>query len=629
MDSDDEPRLSLSIDFDLTHFLGRLDLEYRMLKASSRHTIFCLTYAVIVLWLAISHDPRPTWGTQAHLRSFIVELMLDKDLPVDAYVTKIQNLTSSLGNSKEWQSWTSVLSGSKRSLQSCDRGFFADAMRAQKALVERNSSCLSESDDAFVNATCSGNFTCDGICTSFLTEPLSPACLISPSNSTIFQGELAVVANRSVELRTSPLLASLSVDILTKSASGSLITLIQTSWNEEMISCQISCLGKQKADSVIGIAVCFGACAILILLDIKNVLKKARSSSIFHWWKYLSLLHTLCLPAIVGLRWLFNERVYNPSLNSILNRSMPGNALQVVWDFKTLLLYKNMCSCFIFLLVMTASYRLFRILSVHPKTAVLYYVVVSKRWELLYFVLSLSFVLFYFCTIWFFVTGKWIAQYLIQVPFGVWPYTDDNRAVLIVFGLITFHFLAVVFQVIVNSGYKEFRSKQQSSVALNFHEDVWVAMKRFIARRRSKHRWPHRLVLLLALENIKNGSGKKSISINDLRAELDRIKTANFSQNSESKWFLKLDKLHRKELGRFDPEALVDIWDFYAYYFGHIFLFPKNAKTARDTDSVVQEIRERMSENSRAVPLPSPNLPPVEEIRKRTLQLKRIKLSNF
>lgn len=103
---------------------------------------------------------------------------------------------------------------------------------------------------------------------------------------------------------------------------------------------------------------------------------------------------------------------------------------------------------------------------------------------------------------------------------------------------------------------------------------------------------------------------------------MERIKAHPRSVNLESKLGNKLLKLHAKELAIFDLQAVEELWAFYSLTFGESFLFVKIGDEHKLSPSdVLQQIRLEMSNFLN--PHDAPKYPPIEEIRKRTTQLKQ------
>lgn len=491
--------------FDLGKFEKRLLVEYRLLKASTRHTVFGLTYLLVLTWLTITHRPQAASSHRASLFRMGLGPQAESESSFTDFAEWTSGVSDGLTSSSDIQSWMSVIQGSKRRLGSCDNSPLSDSLVALQAMTDRNTSCLSESDESYVNSSCVVNGSCVGLCVSHWTEIMPPACFLQHANTSLFQSESLVILNESFKLKWNPLLASISVDFVIKDPTGEMLSLAEVNWSYSQMDISLTVLRKREPVSIPWIGACLGACMILLLFDVKNIYKKAKCAGKFRWWKFLKLIHSFALPSIIAVHWIANEYYMNPEFVT-LSQTSQENGVYTVPNLKNLIFMRNGADCLVFLLLLSASYRLFRILSGHPKSAVLYEIVVSRRWEMFNLALSLGFVLIYCSMIWWFVKGKQIAQSLVQTPFGVWPSIKekDHAVVLIVFGLISFHFLAVVFQVIVTSGFKQYRETEAaSSLALSFHEDVWYALKRCIARKKSCYRWPHRLVLLLALENLK------------------------------------------------------------------------------------------------------------------------------
>ena len=126
------------------------------------------------------------------------------------------------------------------------------------------------------------------------------------------------------------------------------------------------------------------------------------------------------------------------------------------------------------MLNLLAASRVIVVLSAHPRTAVLYETVMGKRVEICKLLFSFSLVVFLFTAVW-----SRSPELLIQVPFGVWPFQNrDSTIFFVAFGLLAYHFLFVLFQVIVNAGFKEFRLKTRHLVSYHLHTDIWFIVKR-------------------------------------------------------------------------------------------------------------------------------------------------------
>jgi hypothetical protein len=235
-----------------------------------------------------------------------------------------------------------------------------------------------------------------------------------------------------------------------------------------------------------------------------------------------------------------------------------------------------------------------------------------------------------------------VFQWLVQVPVGVWPITQDNALFLIIFGILTFHFMVVLFQVIVHAGFKEFKG-EQSPASLAFHVDVLYLCKRFIARRlRSKRPWPDRLILIYALESIRDRrliNDQGLVSFAELHNELCHMKSNCDNLSGEAMVAdsitvasrTRIATFHKSELAALDPDALQQVWEWYYNQFGKTFLAPALVKSQslNPEDATLEEIwayvRRLQETKTSLAEKDEPSLPTLDEIKARTAQLNSLK----
>ena len=196
-----------------------------------------------------------------------------------------------------------------------------------------------------------------------------------------------------------------------------------------------------------------------------------------------------------------------------------------------------------------------------------------------------------------------VLQSLVQVPFGVWPFDSTNTVLLICFGLISFYWLLNIFQILVNLNFRRYRGEVDGCVVANgFFEDMWLFVSLSIARVRSEYKWPHRLVVLFALESIRDQrhpNDRHRLSVQDLRAELSRITQRGTKLLDDPippyPDLFHVTEMHRRKLvahhvhAKFDVDSVFDVWKWYTNHFGLTFLACK-AETAKPTlqDEIVR-----------------------------------------
>jgi hypothetical protein len=628
-------------EFSIQGLSDRLLLEYKMLKASTRHSVFAFSLLLTIIWLVLVHRPSEVLRKRIDIQDTIkIPMGLSKSSP-DQFRAFVNSSIFSLSDMAVRQQLLSIVSGQKYKLEVCNKPPYGLKSSNYWDLSSVDG-CLSDSDLVVVNSTCSLEAgSCDSLCKSSITESQQTTCLVveSVANATAVVGDF-FISNQSLTLGFSPLLATVRADMAFITSENFAVLLQSVYQQDSWASISLSVFPHTK-DLIIPLMVsCLAVSLAMIALDVKSIVKKHMCKDRLRWWTSLRLLHSLCVPAIVALKWSYVSNMLEPKVrgfSSALNSEWDGVALIAATDgLRELQAWKNWVDSLIFILLMVSSCRLLKILSSHPRTAILYDIITSRRTELLKLFLCFALVLGHFLIVWWWLgTDRStppliILQWLIQVPFGVWPFNSDNTALLIAFGVITFHFLVVVFQVIVNAGFKQYRSKHSRFDANPVHVDVWYALKRYLARKRSKYVWPHRLVLLYAI-NWRMARGELIITRDGLYTELERIhkKGKNIqTEANENESALcravrkKLTKLHSKGLKAFDPLSVDEVWSFYASHFGSQFLDPSIGKPKQDPHrTLMDEIKKLMSRGLSPPSSEDEPLPPIEEIERRTRQL--------
>jgi hypothetical protein len=259
--------------------------------------------------------------------------------------------------------------------------------------------------------------------------------------------------------------------------------------------------------------------------------------------------------------------------------------------------------CVSYVLVLIASGRFVHVSSAHPKTRIVFEIFFGRITEILKLFFSLLIVTGYFVFVFWWkrnIEPVLVLQWLVQIPLGVWPLTSANVVLVIIFGIVTYHFLVVLSQVIIASGVRRYTP---CPTALSLHGDLYLIFRRFLVRKffSSDPHWPSRQTLISVLRNVE--SHQKVVSLHDILTEVTRLQSE--------------DTIHTEN---FSLRGVEEVWHWYVGHFGSFCLKPK-----KNDDISVEDILRYVEE----LPVPAESEVhgenfPVEEIARRTCELNSI-----
>ena len=534
----------------LEAFIDRLVLEYKLLKASARHFAFAVSFIATVLWIGVMQSSSEVLAFRKNIESGL-------NL---GYITTANSVEDSL-------SWFN---------SSC-----IPALQSQF-------SSLNDSTYPFVlvwpqvevtNDYTISNFSCEShICVSEENE----ITWTNVSGSLDIPAPSSVSAIEVVFVLYYPQAVSAGlISIYVTDSGGSYSLSIHQPWQRRILQLYLG-------------GVCLSLSLISMILDIKELYKRYRMSSRLRLLKLYTLLNTFSIPLVIGLRVLWFEYILDlpGRLSAILSATgQPNNLKQALVSFDQIKFVERTIQCVTVGLLGSASVRLFRILSAHPRTEVLIAVLSNARTDLLHFIITAGFVYGFYSTVWWALSSVSILrilEWLIQIPFAQWTFNGSNTWLLIIYGTIAYHFLLNYLLMIVSKGfgrYRDSRMKEKCVVSQSFMLDVVYSIERFIHRVIvSRKKWPHRLVLLFALGTLRDerkpGCARRHVSKSEFLDALQNVALQGKEilkgtcPTSETHFYgVKLVKLHEKEL-QWDVAANEIVWDWYKSKFGSSILAP-------------------------------------------------------
>ena len=410
------------------------------------------------------------------------------------------------------------------------------------------------------------------------------------SSSCSSSGSQIVWANRSEALDVSMTSTAISMDIfyMIYSPQSVSVAAISVHFTEDLsyVGVDVYRSWPSRIFQLYLGSSCLFLSLVSMILDIKELVKRYRVSKSIRLVKIYSLLNTFALPLVIGLQVFWFEYFLSLPQRIATLLSVRGDALSLLSEsesFVRIKYVKYSVQCLSCLLLGSASVRLFRILSAHPRTEVLIAVMRNAKIDLMHFSVTAGFVLGYFTWVWWTVSSKniWtLVEWLLQVPFAQWSFDGTNTLLLLIYGIIAYHFLLNYLLIIVSTAFSEYRAGMKDCLVSNaFAVDVVYSVKRWIHRISSRKKWPHRLVLLCALGTVKAHRGH--ISKGDFLQALDLLARrgkdlVNDPDEGSSKLRMfrsKLVTLHENEL-KWDQSSNEIVWEWYKNQFGDTFLAP-------------------------------------------------------
>ena len=577
----DENVVDQLADLHLNHFVDRLQMEYRMLKASTRHLLFGLSFILTVTCVAAGHTPDPVYQLRKALIAAMSLVEINRISNSEAgfrwfNATLASRLEASLLVPNITQVSVTIalaaplIYGEKHHLVSC-----SDAIPTSSVLknprgfnLDAEGSCLSESDREYLNRS-------ERLCTSSDLEPVPPGCLAGSQPLSDLGKSLLASVGISLVLFTPRMTAISKVDILFTDSGGeySINVLQLPNPDNTQVYLRYSSMG---------------CCGFSLLLDFKNWFKKFHRGHRMRYKTY-TLFNSFALPSVTILNWIFERQLSN--LPDVASAVMTDSAIGIN-RLDSLIRARHILQILTVVLLSSASLRLVRILSAHPRTSVLTYVAQKSRTEVVGFIITVS-LIFGYCVAVFTVTHSArpvsVVKLLVPVFFGVWPFEPGNTLLLVMFGIAVFYVMLNWFQIFVNQHFRNFKALPRSTVTQGLVADILVSLLRFVARLRSKHGWPHRLVLLYALERIRDSrpvDERFSVSFEEFCTEVRRIrslgKKIGNDPEPEFKDQYESTQLHKRKLvahhvtDKFDDRGILEVWRWYSERFASSFLRPEN-----------------------------------------------------
>lgn len=589
-------------DLHLNHFLDRLQMEYKMLKTSTRHLLFGLSFIFSVTCVAAGHSPDPVYRLRkALIATMSLDVIEDISFPGSGFRWFNTTLGTRLEASLLVPNITQVsapvslaaplIYGEKHRIVACSDSIPTSSVfnTSHASNLDAEDSCLSESDRVYLNRS-------DRLCTSVELEPVPAGCLAASQPVSELGKRLLASVAISVVLFTPRITAISKVDIsLTDSGGEYSINVLQLpNPDNAQVSLRYVSL------------ICSG---LSLLLDFKNWFKKFHRGHGMRYKTY-TLFNSFALPSVTILNWIFERHLSN--LPDVASEVMTDSAVGIT-RLDDLIRARHILQILTVVLLSSASLRLVRILSAHPRTSVLTYVALKSRTEVVGFIITVS-LIFGYCVAVFTVTHSArplsVIKWLVPVFFGVWPFEPGNTLLLVMFGIAVFYVMLNWFQIFVNQHFRDFKALPHSPVTQGFVADIIVSLLRFVARMRSKHVWPHRLVILYALERIRDSrpvDQRFSVSFEEFYTEVKRIRSLGKKIESdpepEFKDQYETTKLHKRKLvahhvtDKIDEEGILVVWRWYGERFASSFLRPGNRDPTRPSlEERIRKIREHLSQ---------------------------------
>ena len=538
--------------FHSKNFLDRIVLEYKILKASTRHFVFAVSFVVALCCIGFTTDNAAHLGTRSILEDVLkfnsfqnISSLEDHLSWVNANLLSLPPTTNS--TARVVFVGPSVTLLRKFVLREC-----LDPLRKQ---FNNSTLCLSETDKRLTEC-----ILCPFFCRSEVEEPYLIQCISSlPLNSTAGYSSTDLLLINSPLLMYNPMMSNIRsrhiVYIPVYDMIGYIDIIYKGGWGIYLY--------REKDLEKYFFIVGFFFASFSILIDGKNVYKKFKRNQL-SFINLLKHLNSFSVLILLILRWIqLDFKILNNSLPLLLVDIFDFESITgIVSVFDSILFSVNLnmlLNIISFFLICLSSIRFFRILSFHPKSKVLSSIgrIGKRDW----IVLSLAcFVatIYYSTVAWILGNDTWTAGLysVMQVPFGVWPFTDSNTVVLFFYGLIVFYYFLSLLQIIVAKHYSRYRQKHIPAAALGVVEDIIEFFLVSLKRRRDLRVWPSRLALICALENINT----ETVCFNQLFAELSRLQKGSGSKYREKLSF-------QFPLVETDRGAVQNMWLHYASRF--------------------------------------------------------------
>ena len=633
----------------LGNFLERVHIEYKLLKVSSHHIMYSVSFFLVIAWTCSSLSSVRAFSGQQDMRQIVGLSPGSYAFNFNEYIKWLNDLKQSFQSTNPVLDLALLVRGTKFMVEPCSSTGYSKRSRISSSRLTKESSCISDADAIVLESICDSNETCSLTCVADSIEVAAVRCLIQdPQSENITTNDFVILGMNSTSLAAveNPQLIKSVFAVLVVNVSAVNVKIVVAQFDSPsqftVSYVSLHSTRDELLPLICGVVVLL---AIVISMDIRYLLRKRALDRPLKLFGNLRVCFPAAVILIVCIRWIYFKSYLDNSLRMFYSIDRVVDSQEYVEGVDTLMMcrsWKNVVDCVTFGLTMFASLRLLNMLSAHPKTAILYRIIFMRKREFIKAFVSLTLLYAHFMLVRCLVMGDrhsvQVFQWLVQVPVGVWPMTNDNVLFLLLFGLLTFHFMVVLFQVIVHAGFKEFKT-MACPAAQAFHVDVWYLCKRFIARRLwSKRCWPDRLILIYALECIRDRrppTERGCVTLSELHEELCNIK-ANSSGVCEeteaadpitAKHKAKLLMFYQSEISVLDPDSIEEIWEWYYNEFGIGFLAPDtvNRPHSNPDDVSINEIMQYVGglqqHQSSTVDVEQSVLPTLDEIRARTTQL--------
>ncbi len=501
------------VGFRIDNFRNRLTLERDMLQASVRHGAFSVCFLLVISWLAYAHDPRAVLEERKAISGILETSGAKLSRSFESYRDWSYQIMLNFFSETSNRTGYASLRLTKVTFSPCSDGM-EQLFTSGSARPNETEYCLSSTDLSVLDTSCSTNETCGALCISPVTEPVLFDCMIDGETSkTTWTGDSLIIKD-PFKIKWSTLLHSIQIIFIVKFGEN-LISRIDSYFTNSFDSINLNVFRLNPDLALPFMIVCITLSGLHLIVDTTYWVKDmiATRNKFPNWRRLLDILTSIALNIIIALRWIYAWLFAKDSE-----------------DLENLATYKTVFDCVTFMFILISAGRVIQLLSAHPQTGMVFSII-SLTWSQIVKLLCLLIIVFIFFTyVWWLRSGEGlmeIVQELVQIPFGVWPFQNNDSgekiAFLILYGILTYHFLVVVFQVIINAGFKQI---ENNVVSQNLFADMWFLVE--------YGRNPYRDVIIKALDELKT-AGEKQVTAEQV-AQLTNISREIFDKMWELYW---------------------------------------------------------------------------------------------
>ena len=283
-------------DVNLHNYIDRLTLEYTMLKASTRHSIFAIAFAFAVLCIGYFHSPTGPCAFRGHLRDSVglgavpaistpAEMMEWLNSTLLPAIDTTYNRVNQSVISSPIVLMRPLVRLSRESVEQCTDATFITPIPRLSAEAVDDDVCISDADKLVFKSA-------SKVCLAARPEPLEPACAEPRVSARI--GDYLVIpdVNSSIHLNSTALLSSLHVQVVFYWAHISAIALMEVGISDSSGIYSIHVLRHMNDRSLYFIATIasLALSGISVILDLKNLAKKIKRKRRIPWKKMYTLV---------------------------------------------------------------------------------------------------------------------------------------------------------------------------------------------------------------------------------------------------------------------------------------------------------------------------------------------------